>query len=92
MMNRGCVKSIQRISKTINSDYSLSIDADINPVNIDKTIIINDPPIIGEVIFNGYVTFNSNTSIKISLFTYENGTLGSYSTIVTFHIQIVEFY
>ena len=92
MMNRGCVKSIQRLSKTINSDYSISIDADINPVNIDKTIIINDPPIIGEAIFNGYVTFNSNTSIKISLFTYDNGTLGSYHTTVTFHIQIVEYY
>ena len=92
MMNRGCVKSIQRISKTIYSDNGISIDADINPVNIDKTIIINDPPIIGDVVFNGYVTFNSNTSIKISLFTYDTGTLGSYHPIVTFHIQIVEFY
>ena len=56
-------------------------------MNIDKTfIIMNDSGYYDNVI-NGYVTFNSNTSIKISMVHYEN-----INNTVTFCIQIIEFY
>ena len=87
LLQRGCIKSIQRIIKTVNTHENDSIDVGINYVNIDKTfIIMNDSGYYDNVI-NGYVTFNSNTSIKISMVHYEN-----LNNTVTFCIQIIEFY
>ena len=87
LLQRGCIKSIQRIIKTVNTNENDSIDVEINYVNIDKTfIIMNDSGYYDNVI-SGYVTFNSNTSIKISMVHYSG-----MNNTVTFCIQIIEFY
>ena len=87
LLQRGCIKSIQRIIKAVDTSKNNSIDVGINYVNIDKTfIIMNDSGYYDNVI-SGYVTFNSNTSIKISMVHYEN-----LNNTVTFCIQVVEFY
>ena len=87
LLQRGCIKSIQRIIKAVDTSKNNSIDVGINYVNIDKTfIIMNDSGYYDNVV-TGYVTFNSNTSIKISMVHYEN-----LNNTVTFCIQVVEFY
>ena len=87
LLQRGCIKSIQRIIKTVNSDENNPLDVDINYVDIDKTFIImnaSDPADNGN---SGYVTFNSNTSIKISV------VHSSYiHPVISFCIQVIEFY
>ena len=91
LLQRGCIKSIQRISHQFTNESSTpdSIDINISPVNIDKTIIImhqynsrsNDH-------IDAVVTFNSNISIHIAQ------TQGpSQSNFIHFvDIQLVEFY
>ena len=87
LLQRGCIKSIQRIIKAVDTNKNDSIDVGINYVNIDKTfIIMNDSGYYDNVI-SGYVTFNSNTSIKISMVHYSD-----MNNTVTFCIQIIEFY
>ena len=73
--------------KTVDKSKNKSIDVDINYVDIDKTfIIINTSDYYNEG-YSGYVTFNSNTSIKISI-----PDTASMGVIITFCIQVVEFY
>ena len=87
LLQRGCIKSIQRIIKTVDSDKNNPLDVDINYVDIDKTFIIMDASDPTENGNSGYVTFNSNTSIKISV------VRGSYiHPVITFCIQVIEFY
>ena len=87
LLQRGCIKSIQRIIKTIDTSKNNSIDVGINYVNIDKTfIIMNDSGYYDNVV-TGYVTFNSNTSIKISV------VHSPYiHPVISFCIQVIEFY
>ena len=87
LLQRGCIKSIQRILKEVDTNKNNSIDVDINYVDIDKTVIITDVCDTSDHGFSGYVTFNSNTSIKIS------AVRASYSTpVMSFCIQVIEFY
>ena len=87
LLQRGCIKSIQRIIKTVNSDENNPLDVDINYVDIDKTFIIMTAAAYYDNGTSGYVTFNSNTSIKITMLP-----TNSASSPVTFCIQIIEFY